>query len=154
VIAWRITKPKYPNPLDGSGARQFGGRWNPPGIAVIYLASTESLARLESLADVLMDRMPERLLHRIEVPDASVSDLDGLGVSLPRGWDAVPAPPATAELGGNWLSSNRSLALKVPSVQSTSEWNVLVNPAHPDFGRVQVLNSRRISFDRRHVPQR
>lgn len=154
MIAWRITKLKYPDPLDGSGARKFGGRWNPIGLAAVYLSSTESLARLESLTDVVTTRVAERLLHRIELPDASIHALADLGLAAPEGWNAIPAPVTSAELGGSWLRSRRALALRVPSVQSLSEWNLLVNCAHPEFGRVRVLESLRISFDPRHLTQR
>ena len=37
----------YP-PLDTSGARLFGGRFNPPGVPALYLASDPELALLES----------------------------------------------------------------------------------------------------------
>lgn len=36
------------SPLDASGALLFGGRFNPPGIAALYLAATPDLALRES----------------------------------------------------------------------------------------------------------
>jgi RES domain-containing protein len=35
--------------LDGEGARLAGGRWNSPGLAVVYMAESVSLAVLENL---------------------------------------------------------------------------------------------------------
>ena len=50
VTAWRITKRKHArNAFSGEGAREFGGRWNNPGTAVVYTAQHQSLAALEML---------------------------------------------------------------------------------------------------------
>ena len=50
VTTWRITKRKHArNAFTGEGAREFGGRWNNPGTAVVYTAQHQSLAALEML---------------------------------------------------------------------------------------------------------
>ncbi len=50
VTAWRITKRKHArNAFTGEGAREFGGRWNNPGTAIVYTAQSQSLAALEML---------------------------------------------------------------------------------------------------------
>ena len=43
---WRIDRPRR-NAFSGEGARRFGGRWNSPGVAVVYLSEHQSLAALE-----------------------------------------------------------------------------------------------------------
>ena len=51
LTAWRITKQKHArNAFTGEGAREFGGRWNNPGTAIVYTAQSQSLAALEMLA--------------------------------------------------------------------------------------------------------
>nr|MBP8283232.1 RES domain-containing protein [Chromatiaceae bacterium] len=35
--------------FSGEGARLYGGRWNSPGVAVVYTAQSLSLAQLELL---------------------------------------------------------------------------------------------------------
>ena len=48
--SWRIIKARYAkSAFDGEGARQFGGRWNSPGVPIIYTSSSMSLAALEML---------------------------------------------------------------------------------------------------------
>ncbi len=50
VVAWRIVKRKHAKKaFTGEGARQFGGRWNSPGVAIVYTAESQSLAALEIL---------------------------------------------------------------------------------------------------------
>ena len=50
VTAWRITKRKHTrHAFTGEGAREFGGRWNNPGTAIVYTAQSQSLAALEML---------------------------------------------------------------------------------------------------------
>jgi RES domain-containing protein len=50
---------------DGAGAAAQGGRWNPPGMPVIYAAGTLSLAMLERL--VQRRNLGQTLLVEAEV---------------------------------------------------------------------------------------
>ena len=50
---FRSTTPKYATETDlltGEGSKRYGGRWNPPGIAVIYASLSPETAMAESLA--------------------------------------------------------------------------------------------------------
>ena len=61
--------PKYANkPLSGEGARQLGGRWNPPGIATLYVGTDRrtAIAELGRLAR-RGGRAPEDFLPRVMV---------------------------------------------------------------------------------------
>jgi RES domain-containing protein len=55
----------------------------------------------------------------------------------------------TQAIGDEWLASGRSLALRVPSVHSRTDYNVLLSPAHPGAGRVRIVGRYRYAFDRR-----
>jgi RES domain-containing protein len=49
--AFRIVKKRHAlTAFSGDGARAYGGRWNFPGIPMVYAAHTRALAALESLA--------------------------------------------------------------------------------------------------------
>jgi RES domain-containing protein len=41
--------------LSGEGARLYGGRWNPPGIAAVYASESRSLAVLETFVHVPLE---------------------------------------------------------------------------------------------------
>ena len=50
LTAWRIYKPKHAaTAFTGEEASLFGGRWNNKGVAVVYTASSISVAALEML---------------------------------------------------------------------------------------------------------
>jgi RES domain-containing protein len=52
-------------------------------------------------------------------------------------------------LGNAWLEQGRGVAPRVPSIHSRSDFNVLLNPAHPDIRRVSVTGTELYSFDSR-----
>jgi hypothetical protein len=78
---------------DGAGAAAQGGRWNPPGIPVIYAAGTLSLAMLERL--VQRRNLGRTLFVEAEVPaELAVEDLMA---RPPQNWRALGSPEAMAE---------------------------------------------------------
>ncbi len=66
-------------------------------------------------------------------------------------WDDVPDSGAARSVGDSWLQSGSSLALEVPSVHSSTETNVLINPAHHDFTQLVTGNRIPFTFDHRLV---
>ena len=55
IRAWRIVKTRYSaDAFSGEGARLYGGRWNSPGVAMVYTAGSKSLATLEVLVHLDM----------------------------------------------------------------------------------------------------
>jgi len=74
-------------------------------------------------------------------------------VQLPRpwpvGWDAIPEGLVSRHLGSGWLRSGTGLLLAVPSVIVPEEDNVLINPAHPNSGRLSATKVRRFVYDHR-----
>jgi RES domain-containing protein len=49
--------------------------------------------------------------------------------------------------GDDWICSGESVALLVPSAAIRGEWNVLFNPAHPEFSQIQFKSPERFEFD-------
>jgi RES domain-containing protein len=48
-----------------------------------------------------------------------------------------------------WVRSGLSVCLQVPSVIIPEEFNLLVNPSHPDFGKLSFSDSTAFKFDPR-----
>ncbi len=137
--AWRIvTARRLKSAFDGEGARRFGGRFNPPGVAVVYTAENLSLAVLELLVHLDTDVLPDDLFAiRVVLPsDAPVDVL--APEDLPSGWQRYPAPESLARIGADWVRRGTSLALVVPSAVVTVERNLVINPAHRDAKRLRV----------------
>jgi hypothetical protein len=103
----------------------------------VYTARTESLAKLEALVHLKPAMAPRLVLVEATIPDALVATLRG---ALPAGWNDVPDSGAARSVGDSWLQSGSSLALEVPSVNSSTETNVLINPTHPDLAQLVIGN--------------
>ena len=69
--------------------------------------------------------------------------------SLPSNWGTTSPASATADIGTDWVNSGQSVALRVPSVLTRGEFNVLINPAHADLKRIRVKSTRHYSYDSR-----
>lgn len=146
---FRITKLSYSRDLTGEGARMNGGRWNNVGVAMLYTSEYESLAALEVLAHISLDSAPEDLaLVTIHIPD-SVKSQTIRPDRLPDHWRLNPAPEELAEIGTQWIQSQDTLLLKVPSVIIPTEWNILINPGHRDFDTIEIREISPFHFDDR-----
>jgi RES domain-containing protein len=138
LTAWRIVKRRYAGrAFDGEGARRFGGRWTSPGVPVVYVASTRSLAALEMA--VHLDRsalFASFVLIPCEFDERLVTTVGR--DALPVSWRSHPAPPEAAVIGDAWVRERRSAVLAVPSAVLDAEVNFLLNPAHRDFRKIRI----------------
>ena len=112
----------------GQGGLYGSGRWHQRGRLIVYTAAHRSLALLEIMAH-LDTRSPLQAMvaWEIEVPEACIQT----PADLPEGWKSNLE--STRNDGDDWLSNGHSVALRVPSVIVPVEFNILLNPAHPDF---------------------
>lgn len=146
---FRISRKKYIRDLSGEGARKYGGRWNRKGVNVIYTSSHESLAALEVLVHSSINDLPTDLeVLTLSVPDHVTVEKITESM-LPENWKIYPAPRLLGDMGTDWALSKKSLLLKVPSVIIPTEYNFLINPAHPDFSKINISKIRPFSFDHR-----
>jgi RES domain-containing protein len=146
--AWRLGKTKYlATAWDGEGARKAGGRWNAPGVAVVYTSGSLSLALVEVLVHLPADILPAFSAAPVEFDDALVSVVPP--AQLPANWKDSPPPAATQAIGSAWVASGTSAVLRVPSVVVPGEFNFVLNPAHPDFGRIRLGAPVPFPFDPR-----
>lgn len=150
--AWRLAKAKWvETAFSGEGARIFGSRWNNPGYPLVYTAGHISLAFLEILVN---DReTPFAALQNTyrlvpaEFPDHLIEIIPEH--QMPEGWNAVPAGPASKDIGDAWFVEARSAVLQVPSAVIPEENNYLINPNHPDFERIRIGQAQPLRIDPR-----
>ena len=134
--------------LDGGGARLYGGRWNSPGIAAVYLAESRALAALEVLVHAPREALRlEWIVIELEVPDALIS-LAPLS-KLPPEWRLQPSSRNAQSFGTRWLQDDENLALLLPSVVIPEEQSLLVNPSNSHMRDLKPGKPRRFRFDSR-----
>jgi len=131
--------------LDGAGARLVGGRWNSSGRALVYTAESIALAILENLVHMTRQDYPRGYVCVAAVlPD---------GISMIHEKDLRKHPAledlSTEQLGDWWIDSRMSAVLQVPSFVVAGEHNFLLNPAHSEFGQIQVEPPAMFHFDER-----
>ncbi|MBW3130850.1 RES family NAD+ phosphorylase [Hymenobacter profundi] len=138
MLVFRLARANRRYDLSGWGAYLVGGRWNLPGLPVLYTAESRALAAMEVLVHLPSDALPDDMyLLTLEVPDELSRETLSV-TSLPGNWRQLSQPQPTAELGSKWLRSGSSVALRVPSVLVPQEYNLLLNPAHSEFGQVKL----------------
>jgi len=146
MVVYRITLEKWADKLSGSG---YAARWNSKGSFVIYTAESRALACLENLVLRSGEGFNKHFsLVEVEIEDdASVESIDV--DSLPKEWHSMTKYGFCQSLGENWIDSKSSLLLRVPSSIIDDEYNVLINPHHPEFPKVSIKTIREFSFDKR-----
>lgn len=148
TTAYRICKTRYPV-FDGTGAEIVGGRWNSPGRPLIYCADSFAGALLEILvhANAPVALPGSHHCARAFVPDdVPVEVLDE--ADLP-GWadeDAV----ISRGFGDRWLDEQRTVLLSVPAATARPYGrNLLLNPLHPGYGRIDLEAPVEVHWDAR-----
>ena len=134
---YRIGDPAGAYPIfDPTGSKIAPGRWNTPASPMIYTSEHYSTAMLEKLVHGSGLLPPNQ--HYIEIllqPGLSYEELNA--AALPAWADPAPSV-ASKTFGEAWYQQQRSLLLFVPSVVARLEFNILINPSHPEFSSVQA----------------
>ncbi|MEI9921329.1 MAG: RES family NAD+ phosphorylase [Bacteroidota bacterium] len=147
--AYRLSRKKYAAPLSGTGAAIKGARWNSIGIEMLYTASNRSLAMAEVAVHFTLATLPgDYMMVGIFIPD-DIS-LQKVNVAdLPADWNAFPHPITTQTIGDRFVAENKYCVLQIPSAVTLGDYNLLVNPKHPDFTRIKIISMEKFPFDKR-----
>ena len=103
----------------------------------LALCALEVIVNVNDLADDYVSISIE-LRTDLEITSLSVAD-------LPSGWDAYPSIDDTRDIGTNWARGLTTAVLSVPSAVIPRERNYLLNPAHPEFGRIRFAAPSRFT---------
>ncbi|WP_378187276.1 RES family NAD+ phosphorylase [Aquimarina sp. W85] len=145
---FRIAKKQYIDDLNGIGAKTVGGRWNAKGIAILYTSTSAALSILEVLAHLPVAFFPEDMaIATIEVPDKYIGSFSK--ETLPKHWDKIPPPIENHDFTMDWINQQKFVGFKVPSIIIPKEQNLLINPNHPNFKSVKIVEIEPFNFDSR-----
>lgn len=145
---WRIVTGRYPV-WSGEGARLYGQRWNPPGLAAIYAGTSFAVCLIEVLVHANRLAPPSAARYvEADVPDDVSRDIFDAAAHV--GWDDPFDPSLAQAFGKAWIEERRAALLIVPSVVTGGrDTNVVVNPEHPDAARISVGPEAPVRFDPR-----
>jgi len=145
---FRISNTRFIQDITGTGARLAGGRWNFKGRAVLYTSESRALSNSEYLVGLNLTEVPANTsIATISIPDDSMEQINI--EDLPKNWTENPAPIELADIASQWLDRGKTLCLRVPSAVVYRDWNIIINPAHPLFLKVKLINTEPYFFDER-----
>lgn len=148
AVFYRIVQAEWAaSAMTGEGARLFGGRWNPPGVPAVYLADSRALAALEIIVNAPREVLPLAWrIFEVDVPDDLMETVKH--DDLPNDWQALPSSSGARLHGARWLRTG-ALAFKLPSAVIPEEFTLLLNPQHPDAGKLRISGPKEFRFDPR-----
>ena len=79
----------------------------------------------------------------LEIPDAGIVTVPE--ADLPDHWNKKGYHDNVQQCGTKWVQSLLPLAIVLPSVTSP-DYNVLVNPSHPEFGSVIITKADQLRW--------
>ena len=147
--AWRIVRASRANTaFTGEGPWRYGGRWNSPGVHVVYVSEHQSTAAFEVFANRVPFILEEKYkAFHLEWPDGLTEIFPAK--KLPTNWRVTPPPSETMEIGDRWVQERRSAVLALPSAISPADTNFLLNPKHPAFKSIHIHPPIDYSFNPR-----
>lgn len=146
MLVYRISSPKFIEDLSGTGAKQYGGRWNDKGVPMVYFAMSRAMAVMEVLVHlrpVALDQ--DFALAIFEIPDDAVLTI--AVKDLPENWG--DETETLRRIGNQFVKDNKYLVMKVPSAILEEEYNVVLNPNHHHSVKVKLIEKRVFRFDKR-----
>jgi RES domain-containing protein len=138
LTAWRIVKRKLASAaFTGEGARLYGGRWNLPGVRMVYTAESRSLAALEIVVHLESpDLLSQYVVFEVGFDAAAVARIEES--NLPCDWQAEPPPRELRTIGDGWAAARACAVLQVPSAIIPDESLFLLNPLHEGFSKLRI----------------
>jgi RES domain-containing protein len=146
---WRICRARYEaEAFSGHGARRFGGRWNTPGVPMVYASTSLAQAAIELFVHLEPNLQPDDLVAVAATLPEGEPAQHVEPASLPPDWWTDNFEPLRA-IGDRWIHEKTSLAMEVPSAALRMEWNVLVNPLHSAITELKIEPPQPFHFDAR-----
>lgn len=145
MIVYRLSKKKYAKDISGEGAKKTGSnRWNSKGTPMLYTCESPALCALELHQYVKPGTAPtDYYLIEMEVPDTEPLTVENNFFKTNWMEDIYPSQL----IGDYFIHSSNQLILEVPSAWIHQCYNYLINPNHPDFSEVKIVEIHPFPFD-------
>ena len=147
MIVYRISSTTFSQDISGTGAKLYGARWNSKGNPMLYAGSSISLSLLEMLVhaqfrdfSIALDLVYIQVPETISIREISLS-------KLKKNWHTDEA--YTRFIGDEFIKSQKSALLKVPSAVVQEEFNFLINPLHEEFKKIKIHKTKSFRPDKR-----
>src|SRR5207245_8203736 len=113
--AWRIVRAsRADTAFTGEGPWRYGGRWNSPGVHVVYVSEHQSTAAFEVFANRVPFILEEKYkAFHLEWPDR-LTEIFPIK-KLHTNWRISPPPEDTMEIGDSWVHQGWYTVLALPS---------------------------------------
>lgn len=147
MLIYRIGPKALAKNFSGLGrSYKHGARWNRKGLPALYFGCSPAVAMLE-LANYLASPRLVPASYRLgiyELPDDIPCNTLTLR-DMPSDWQQYPYPGSTQSIGSEWLLSQASVLLFLPStaVPGGLENIALFNPQHPDAKAIKLVESEK-----------
>jgi RES domain-containing protein len=146
---FRLTSQQFAYSLSGKGAALYGARWNSIGVEVFYAAANRSLAMAEVAVHFTLATLPKNfMMVTIHIPD-EIEIFKINNSILPANWNTFPHPQSTQQIGDQFITENKYCVMQIPSVVTKGDYNLLINPKHPLFETIQIIEVEKFPFDSR-----
>jgi RES domain-containing protein len=141
VKLWRVAYERYAD-LSGVGGLHRPGRWHNTGRPIVYAAEHSALAMLEVRVhmDLAASYLSKFVMMKINVQD----DVRVDSIDFEPGDESE-----TRAHGDEWLRASATCVCQVKSALAPDAFNYLINPMHPDIGKVSVEAVAPLVFDAR-----
>ena len=110
---------------------------------MVYFGASPAIVILEKLAHIDPPLLAEDLILSRFEGDVSVEDV------LQSEVNDVHDLKQTRARGEAFLKAKKACILRVPSILVPEEYNLVLNPLHPDASKIQAYDHRDFTFDGR-----
>lgn len=144
---YRLAHKRYMHDTSGAGAKKWGGRWNPPGIACIYTSQNLSLAMLEKLVHAqAFNDVKDVALMVFDIENTA--DLYRIDTQkLQPGWKENVA--YTQWMGKQIMENGSFKGFVAPSIIIPEEMNVILLPNFQGKACARLISAEEYIFDSR-----
>jgi RES domain-containing protein len=155
VHCFRITRnPDAVAAFDGIGASMYPGRWNERNQRAVYVTTRLPLGILEVLVQDAVTTLRGYGAFPLEIPDDIALETADRAAFSPSWRTAFAGRTECRAIGEAWRARKATVGLIVPSAVvpeafAFGDFNIVLDPTHPDFQRLAIAARLDLDIDAR-----